>query len=161
MNYIRTRTIELMDFGRVLKVIIVIAVIAVIWKVGIPKLRQHSGGEASKTAAQSSCPSAAARASEVWGSGLSRFVNPPYDIDAWSTFRGNVEAKISAAESECGCAEASCEKARAALHDLRSLVSDCDTAIRNGSPPPSDAVQRQEAIDRQIDEAAESLRSGK
>jgi hypothetical protein len=148
--------------GRVLKLIVVIAVVALIWKVGIPKLQQHSGsGTASKAGAQSSCPSAAARASEVWGSGLSRFVNPPYDIDAWLTFRGNVEAKISAAESECGCAEASCEKSRAALHDLRSLVSDCDTAIRNGSPPPSDAVQRQEAIDRQIEEASESLRSGK
>jgi hypothetical protein len=36
------------------------------------------------------------------------------------------------------------------MSDLRTLVSECDTAIRNGSPPPSDMVQRQEAIDNAI-----------
>ena len=47
------------------------------------------------------------------------------------------------------------------MRDLRALVSDLDTAVRNGSPPPSDAVQRQESIDRQIDEATELVRAGK
>jgi hypothetical protein len=47
------------------------------------------------------------------------------------------------------------------MHELRSLISDMDTSIRNGSPPPSDAVQRQESIDRQIEAAAELVRGGK
>ena len=47
------------------------------------------------------------------------------------------------------------------MRDLRSLLSDLDSAIRNGSAPPSDLVQRQEAIDKQIDEAAELTRAGK
>jgi hypothetical protein len=69
--------------------------------------------------------------------------------------------KISAAESECSCSADSCQKARAAMGDLRSLLSDLDSAIRNGSAPPSDVVQRQDAIDKQIDEAAELTRNGK
>ncbi|HEY2325839.1 MAG TPA: hypothetical protein VGJ82_23485 [Thermoanaerobaculia bacterium] len=47
------------------------------------------------------------------------------------------------------------------MGDLRSLLSDLDSAIRNGSAPPSDVVQRQDAIDKQIDEAAELTRNGK
>ena len=47
------------------------------------------------------------------------------------------------------------------MRDLRSLSSDLDSAIRGGTPPPSDLVQRQEAIDKQIDEAADLTRAGK
>jgi hypothetical protein len=47
------------------------------------------------------------------------------------------------------------------MRDLRSLLSDLDSSIRNGSPPPSDLAQRQEAVDKQIDEAAELTRAGK
>ena len=47
------------------------------------------------------------------------------------------------------------------MSDLRGLVSDFDTAIRSGSSPGQDAVQRQEQIDRQIDDARELVRAGK
>ncbi|HEV8431794.1 MAG TPA: hypothetical protein VGR95_00160 [Thermoanaerobaculia bacterium] len=150
-----------MDVGRIVKVIVLIAVLYVAWKYGLPWLqRQQSGGGTTHATAQSGCPAAAARASETWGSGLHQFVNPPYDLAAWSSFHDSVENKIASAESECSCSDASCDKARSAMHDLRSLLSDLDTAIRNGSAPPSDLAQRQEAIDKQIDEAADLTRKG-
>jgi hypothetical protein len=150
------------DVGRIVKVIVLIAVLYVAWKYGLPWLQhQGSGGSSTHAAATSGCPSAAARASETWGSGLHAFVNPPYDLNAWSAFHDSVEGKISAAESECSCSGDSCAKARAAMSDLRSLLSDLDTAIRGGTAPPSDLPQRQEAIDKQIDEAADLTRAGK
>lgn len=149
--------------SRLVKLIVVIVILFFVWKYGLPWLqRQQSGGSSSThAAATSGCPGAAARASETWGSGLHSFVNPPYDLNAWSTFHDSVESKISAAESECSCSGASCEKAHAAMRDLRSLLSDLDSAIRGGTAPPSDLAQRQEAIDKQIDEAADLTRAGK
>jgi hypothetical protein len=148
--------------SRIVKLIILIAILYVAWKYGLPWLqRQGSGGSSTHAAATTGCPAAAARASEAWGSGLHSFVNPPYDLNAWSSFHDGVAGKISAAESECSCSADSCQKARAAMGDLRSLLSDLDSAIRNGSAPPSDVVQRQDAIDKQIDEAAELTRNGK
>lgn len=151
-----------MDAGRIVKIIVLIAVLYVAWKYALPWLqRQQSGGRGTHASAQSGCPGAAARASEAWGSGLHSFVNPPYDLNAWSSFHDSVESKISSAESECSCGSESCEKAKAAMRDLRSLLSDLDSAIRGGSAPPSDLVQRQEAVDKQIDEAADLTRAGK
>ena len=152
-----------MDFGRIVKIVVIVAVLYVAWKYGLPWLQRQGsgGGSTTSSSAQSGCPAAAARASEAWGSGLHTFVNPPYDIAAWSSFHDSVESKIASAESECSCGDRSCDKARAAMHDLRSLLSDLDTSIRNGSPPPSDLVQRQETIDKQIDEAGDLTRAGK
>ena len=148
--------------SRIIKLILLIAIVYFVWKYGLPWLqKQQSGGGTTHAAAQSGCPGAAARASEAWGSGLHSFVNPPYDLNAWTSFHDDVESKISSAESECSCSDQSCEKARAAMRDLRSLLSDADSAIRNGSAPPSDLPQRQEAIDKQIDEAADLTRAGK
>jgi hypothetical protein len=143
-----------MDVGRIVKLVVVIAIVFAIWKYGVPWIqRQGSGGKTTVASDDNSCISSAQRASERWGSGLGRFVNPPYDLDAWSTFRGNVESSISAAESDCSCAAESCTKAREAMRELRSLVADLDSTLRNGSDP-SGFVQRQEAIDNRISEAA-------
>jgi hypothetical protein len=133
---------------RLVKLIVVVAVIVVIWKFVLPRINHH---DVKAGAGQNeSCAQTARRASEEWGSGVGRFVNPPYDLDAWSSFRGGVEKRISDAESDCNCAEESCRKVRDAMHDLRALVSDLDTSIRNGSAPPEDIVQRQESIDNRI-----------
>jgi hypothetical protein len=154
-----------MDLGRLLKWIAVIVVILVIWKVVLPKLNgPHADTTASKSSASSPdthCVQRAEGASEAWGRGLGRFANPPYDLSAWSSFRGEVDAKIDSALSDCNCAEESCQKATSAMRDLRGLISEMDTAIRNGSSPPDDAVQRQEHIDNQINEASDSVKAGK
>ena len=135
---------------RFVKLLIVVAIIFVVWKYVLPKFTQH---DVKAGAGQDqSCAQTARRASEEWGSGVGRFVNPPYDLDAWSSFRSGVEKRISDAESECTCAEEKCRKVRDAMHDLRSLVSDLDASIRNGSAPPDDAVQRQESIDNRIND---------
>jgi hypothetical protein len=149
--------------NQLVKWIIIIALIVLAWKYALPWAKQQVGGHStsSSTTSESSCTAAAQRASETWGSGLSHFANPPYDLGAWSSFRGDVDAKIAAAESECRASSQSCDTARAAMSELRSLTSDLDTAIRNGSPPPADAVQRQESIDTKIEAAADLARSGK
>jgi len=149
--------------NKLVKVIVVAAVLYVAWRHGLPWLKENVSSKppASSAASQGSCTQLASAASDAWGRGLHQFVNPPYDVNAWSSFRQDVESKISNAESECNCNSESCTKVKAAMRDLRSLVSDLDSSIRSGSPPPSDVVQRQEAVDRRIDEAADLLRSGK
>jgi hypothetical protein len=151
-----------MDMNRLVKWIAVIVVAVLAWKYAVPWAKQQMhGSRASVSSAGTSCPAAAQHASEVWGSGLHRFANPPYDLAAWSGFRSDVDTQIATAEKECRCTQESCETARTAMSDLRSLVSEFDTAIRNGSPPPDSAVQRQEAIDAKIEAAAQSASAGK
>lgn len=148
---------------KLIKGLVIIAVIVLAWKHSLPWLRKQTAGPSASSAApaRSSCTGSASAASEKWGSGLHQFVNPPYDLSAWSSFRQDVESKVSSAESECGCGSESCQKTLSAMRDLRGLIADMDRAIRGGTAPPADAVQRQEAIDRQIDEAAALVRSGK
>jgi hypothetical protein len=151
-----------MDTNRLLKWIVVIVLAIVAWKYGLPWVKQQmSGSLATSSAAQTPCTTAAQHASEIWGGGLHRFANPPYDLAAWSDFRGGVDSEIAKAQTECSCAQQSCETTRGAMSDLRSLVSEFDTAIRNGSPPPDNAVSRQESIDTTIETAAALARGGK
>ncbi len=153
-----------MDFGRLLKWIAIIAVIVIVWKVVLPKLNgKSSDGATSKSssAPDNNCVKRAEAASEKWGSGLGRFANPPYDTSAWSSFRGEVDSRIDAATADCSCSAESCQKATSAMRDLHGLVSEMDGAIRNGTSMPDDAVQRQERIDNQINEAADLVRAGK
>jgi hypothetical protein len=148
--------------GRIIKLVVVIAVIYFVWKYVVPKVKMPSSGAKTTATATATtpCVQSAERASEKWGGGLARFANPPYDLNAWSDFRGGVESSISTAESDCNCASESCEKARDAMRDLRALVSDLDSTLRNGSDA-SGFVQRQEAIDNKINEAGELVRAGK
>ncbi len=150
------------EFMKLLKWVVLLALIFLAWKYGLPRLqRQGQSSSTTAAAANGSCIGAARAASDAWGRGLNQFVNPPYDTNAWGSFRSDVDSRIAAAESACSDSSESCTKGRSAMRDLRGLVSDLDSAIRSGSAPPSDIVQRQEAVDRQIDEAQELVRSGK
>lgn len=150
---------------RFVKWIVIIALAVFVWKAVIPwAKRQNFGGSSHASATSSSgnsCVRSGQRASELWGHGIGRFVNPPYDTAAWSDFRSTVDDAAGRAESACNCDDDSCKKVQSAMHDLKALTADLDSAIRNGSAPPSDAVQRQEAIDNQLDAAAELVRAGK
>ncbi|MEA2325281.1 MAG: hypothetical protein QOE68_240 [Thermoanaerobaculia bacterium] len=151
-----------MDANRLIKWVIVIALVIFAWKYAVPwAKKQIQGRSAPAAAADNACTTAAQRASETWGSGLHRFVNPPYDLGEWARFRDDVEAKIAIANAACRESSQSCDMARDAMRDLRTLVANLDNAITSGSPPPDDAVQRQEAIDTKIETAAELARSGK
>jgi hypothetical protein len=151
-----------MDANRLIKWIIVIALVIVAWKYALPWAKKQIQGRSSPAAAADSpCTRAAQGASETWGSGLHSFVNPPYDLAAWGRFRDDVESKISAANAACRESSQSCDMARDAMRDLRTLVANMDNAITSGSPPPDDAVQRQEAIDTKIETAAALASSGK
>src|SRR5258706_8554581 len=134
-----------MDGNRLVKLIVVVALVFLAWKYAIPGAKKQLSGHATTAAAaDNSCVAAAQHASEAWGSGLHSFVNPPYDLGAWSSFRDGVEKKIAIAESECRASSQSCDAARGAMSDLKSLISELDGAITRGSPVPEDAVQRQE-----------------
>ena len=149
--------------GRTIRPLIVIAVLFVIWKFGVPFIKAKTGQtgvDAPAASAGGSCVQSAQRASEAWGNGLSQFVNPPYDLDMWKAFRDNVDSSINAAEAECDCSAESCNKAKAALRDLHALVGDVESTIRNGSAP-TEFVQRQERIDNQLNDAAALAADGK
>jgi hypothetical protein len=147
---------------RLVQSAVVVLIAVVVWKKGIPWWQAHHGSPSSTTAtAGGSCVELAEHASEVWGSGIARFANPPYDLSAWGEYRTRVDTAIAHAESQCACGEESCRKAREAMGDLKSLVSELDGSIRNGSPPPDGIVQRQERIDNTINEARDAVRSGK
>ena len=147
---------------KLIKWAVLLALLFLAYKAVLPWLRHQDTSSAAKTnAAVSSCPAAAERASAAWGDQLGRFVNPPYDLEAWNNLRQDVDARIQNAEKECDCRSESCVKAGEAMRDLRSLLGDLDSAIRTGGPPPSDAPQRQESIDSQIERARELAREGK
>jgi len=90
-----------MDGPRIAKWIVVVAVVVVAWKFGMPWVKAHTSPSTSTpaVATDNACIPAADRALDVWGSGIGRFANPPYDVNAWSGFRTDVESKITAAES--------------------------------------------------------------
>jgi len=151
-----------MDANRLIKWVVIIALAAFAWIYALPwAKKQIQGHAAPAAAADNACVTAAQHASETWGSGLHRFVNPPYDLGEWARFRGDVEAQIAAANAACRESSPSSDMARDAMRDLQSLVANLDNAITSGSPPPDDAVQRQEAIDTKIEAAAALARSGK
>lgn len=153
--------------GRLFKWIVILLVAFVIWKYVIPWIKgeANSFGKSSSAvgsaSASSPCVSSAERASSAWGGGIGRFVNPPYDMAAWGSLKSDIDSKISQAESDCSCSEDSCQKAKSAMGDLRTLVGDLDAAIRNGTSPGQDLVQRQEQIDNQIDAARDLAGAGK
>ena len=104
------------------------------------------------------CAAAAGAAGDAWGSGVGRFANPPYDTAAWDDFRSRVEREARQAQEKCLCADSACTTAKNAMSDLRGLVNEMDSALRSGSPPPSDLVQRQEAIDTAINAARDAAK---
>jgi hypothetical protein len=152
-----------MDLGRLVKWIVILAVLYFAWTNVVPWLKKQNASTttSSTSTADSPCVRAAEQASESWGGGIARFAKPNPDSTEWQTFRGMVEGRISSAESSCSCQEQSCATAREALRDLRGVVSDMDNALRSNSMPPDDIVQRQEAIDNKINEARDQLRAGK
>jgi len=155
-----------MDVGRAFKWIVIIALVFGVWKYVIPWVKNEANSmgrssNLSSASGNSPCVSAAENASSAWGGGIGRYVNPPYDINAWSSFKSNVDGKISNAESECSCSEDSCRTARSAMGDLRALVADLDSAIHGGASPGQDIVQRQEAIDNKINDARGLVQAGK
>jgi len=147
--------------SRLIRLAIVIAILVFIWKKGIPWWEQQHRGSSTSAAAGDSCTPYADSAGNAWSSGIRKFVNPPYDMTAWESFRGDVQARIGDAESHCSCDAESCAKAKEAMSGLRGMVSDVDGMIRNNTAPPSDIVQRQENVDNLVDQAKELVRQGK
>src|SRR4029078_12267395 len=105
--------------GKIIRIAIVAAVLVFIWKKGIPWWQSQHGGSSTTTSAGDSCTPYADSAANTWSSGLRKFTNPPYDGTAWDAFRGDMQTRISEAESHCSCDTQSCAKAKEAMTDLR------------------------------------------
>ena len=115
-----------MDVGRFVKVVVVAVIAILVWRFGISRWKESRVDSASATSSaspNSNCVKRAEAASEMWGGGLRQFVSPPYDINAWSTFRNDVDSKINNALADCGCSDASCQKASAAMSVALSAVT--------------------------------------
>src|SRR5205085_11687525 len=151
-----------MSFGTVVKWLLVLVVLGALWKIALPRVMHDRNAATTSSSGtgtlQASCVPAAERASDAWGNGLRQFINPPYDLEAWSTFRNDVETRISSAESACSCAADSCVKSRDAMRDLRALMTAMDAAIRSGTTQASDIVQRQETSDNQTSVASDLVK---
>ena len=138
----------------IVKLVVVAAVLFFVWKQLLPKFTMHETTKPTGTSAGTNCVFEARGASDYWGGTLGHFANPPYDMQAWDDFKSKVDARIGRAQEKCSCDDDSCKLGRQAMDELRGLVNEMDSAIRNGSPPPSDAVQRQERIDNAINDAS-------
>ena len=143
-----------------MKTIIQLLVVIVLAFVIFKWWKSHQGAPTAAAGASPAqqCAAAATAAGDTWGSGVGRFANPPYDTAAWDDFRSRVEREAREAQEKCLCGDAACNTAKGAMSDLRSLVNEMDTALRSGSPPPSDLVQRQEAIDNAINAARDQVK---
>ncbi len=140
------------------------------WTWGLPWYQSHfgssrgssqDGGTTASGRAGGPCTELAERASLAWGNGIGRFVNPPQDVSAWSSFRSDVSGRISDAKSACSCGTDSCTKAKGAMDDLDSMVVSIDSAIRSGVAFSADVVRQQEKIDATIEEAKTLFRQGR
>lgn len=116
--------------------------------------QQTEDGVLNQVIAKGGCPAAVARVAQKLDKGLHRFPKPPYNLDDWSAFHGNVESELSAAEGKCACFSDPCVYAREAISDLHWELSDLDYAIRHGFPIPSD---RAELHKRAVDEIGEAV----
>ena len=143
-----------------MKAIIQILVVVVLAFLIFKWWKNHQAAPTAAAGASPSqeCAAAAGAAGDAWGSGVGRFANPPYDAAAWDEFRSRIEKQARQAQEKCLCGDAACNTAKGAMSDLRSLVNEMDSALRSGSPPPSDLVQRQEAIDNAINAAREAAK---
>lgn len=144
-----------MQGNTLVKLVIAAVILFVLWKEVLPKLtRNQISKPAEGTSAGTNCVFEARAASDYWGGTLAHFANPPYDMQAWGDFKSKVDARIGRAAEKCSCEEDACRLGRQAVDELRGLVSEMDSAIRNGGSPPSDAVQHQERIDNAINDAS-------
>ena len=149
--------------SRLIQIVVILALLFFAWKWF--KDNQAKPGELAKSSGRASgsqCSPYADSAANAWSRGISKFTSgPPYDMTAWDSFRGDVESRISEADSHCGCALDSCARAREAMSGLRGMVGNVDGMIRNNSAPPSDIVSRQEDLDRLVEQARDLEREGK
>lgn len=154
------------------KIAALVVLVIAIRNWGIPWYKDHFGGGSRSTSPSSSsdgasgsggasCASSAERASLAWGAGIGRFVNPPYDQGAWSSFKSEIDGRLSEARSACSCSAESCAKAKEAVDMLDGLVTQLDSAIRSGTPFSNEVVRQQEKLDGLIDEAKSLVRAGK
>ena len=86
------------------KLVVIVVIVLLIWKKGIPWWQANHGKSASSSStatAGGSCIELAEHASEVWGSGLARFANPPYDLGAEFSFFGEIRGRGSVPDFAC------------------------------------------------------------
>src|SRR5688500_19834634 len=109
-----------MEIGKLVKWVVILALLVFGWKALAPRIKGRLNTKSAATSvdarADDSCVGRATAASNAWSNGLARFVNPPYDIEAWSSFKSDVDQRISETDSACTCERDSCLKKLGRAH---------------------------------------------
>lgn len=127
---------------RLLKLLVLIAVMLVIWQFIGPHLRQNAptpmpgadnaeqGDSAEPGAA--TCVQVASETNDAVVSAITDVSWPKPDRDHWDSVRPDLEQQIGAAQATCSCAEPACATASEMLQEIDSLISEADGAISGG-----------------------------
>lgn len=144
--------------SRIVKVVVVIAIVYFGYTQVVPWVKSVGGGSGATDSGfsdggASRCIDLAGRASSTLGSELRQYTKPPFDLVDWSATVNKVEMKIYEANSNCRCSAPGCNEARQALSEIKSLLVTFDGMVRGDTSGfTNPAAQLQEA-DRLLDEA--------
>ncbi len=146
--------------GRIVTLIVVLAVVYFAYTQGLPVLKQRLGLEpqedvgGSIPVGEARCVETAGRANRTLGQQVRQFARPPADSEMWSISYQQITGDIGAAEAACaGCLSEACRKATAAVSEMRSLAMQIDDTVRGDLGGMSNPATKQERINRLLDEA--------
>lgn len=154
---------------RLVKVLVVVAVIYVAWAEGWPWLRERLGGAPAEQGAVleeaesggAACVAAASRANEHFADGVRYVFQPPYRPEEWGNVRAGIDGRIAEAEGTCGCSAESCRLAAQALTELSGQLAELDAGFASGGGLGGNPATRQERIVDLLEEARELAKAGR
>lgn len=125
---------------RLLKILLLIAIVLLAWQLLAPRLRDHrtspsqtnqSVGTA-EGATAATCVEAVSETHDGVVQALSEISWPKVNRARWDDVRPDLEGQVGAAQATCSCAEPACETGSEALQAIESLISEADGAISGG-----------------------------
>ena len=135
--------------GRILKLVIAVAILYFGVTRGLPWLKSQFGEKLgpSGDTNQAICYNAAERAAEGFSERIRGFSKPPIDPAAWEEMVSTSRNQVEAGERECrNCDQEACLEASRALAGLESLISEIDQSVQAGRGVPADSAGRLDRI---------------
>ena len=147
--------------SRIVKVIVVIAIVYFGYTQVVPWIKSVGGGPGGAGSADSAFPDGGASrcidlasgASSTLGREMRRYAKPPFDLAEWGATVNKVEMKIYAADSDCRCSAPGCSEARQALSEIKSLLATFDGIVRGDTSGFSNPANKLQEADRLLEEA--------
>jgi hypothetical protein len=147
--------------SRIVKVIVVIAIVYFGYTQVVPWIKSVGGGPGGTGNTDTGfddggarrCIDLAARASSTMGSEMRQYTKPPFDLVDWSATVNKMEMKIYAADSDCRCSAPGCSEARQALSEIKSLLATFDGMVRGDTTGFTNPANQLQEADRLLEEA--------